>query len=110
MKINFIGQEYIVAAALRIISRKGQDTVSLSQILHFGEKLQNIFNDKNISICVLNHSYPQALDSYSDYFNIIEINHEKYFQAKNGVNFESFVVPNVDIAIIIEVCAEKEFL
>lgn len=29
MKINFIGQEYIVAAALRAISKKGQDTVSL---------------------------------------------------------------------------------
>ena len=81
----FIGQEYLLGFCLLRQLRRGNDSVSFSEVRHTARVLQEALNSAKIDAIVIDHSLTQIISEFRDYFQMVEINGVPYVKCNHGV-------------------------
>lgn len=71
---TFVGAEYIIANALIVLSRKGKDCITFSELRSVGVQIQQYCNENNVDAVILTSgdSISNAIFDFSDYFEYVE--------------------------------------
>ena len=79
---TFIGAEYVIAYTLINKLKRGLDAVTFQEVRDFANKFQIELNKNDIDAVVINHSLPDAVYQFSEYFEAVSLNNENYIKCK----------------------------
>jgi len=75
---KFIGSEYVIAYGLLKEIYNGKNSVSFPELRKLARQLQVRLNEMDIDAIVIDYNLQEAIASYSDYFELVELNDTMY--------------------------------
>ena len=82
--MEIVGAEYLIGNAIISRIKQGKELIAITDIRSLGEQMQYSFHKDNKAVLVNRSDLINTIKSFSEYFELLEVNDTYYVRAKNN--------------------------